>query len=82
MRDPKKPSLLKRADAASLGIEMGAAVGFGYLLGTWLDSELATAPWGQGLGIAFGIGAAANAVVRVALKWRRELRTQARQEVA
>jgi F0F1-type ATP synthase assembly protein I len=53
---------------SSLGLEMGAAVVIGLLVGSWLDSHFDTNPWLTLLFLAFGFTAAAKAVVRAIRK--------------
>jgi F0F1-type ATP synthase assembly protein I len=53
---------------SSLGLEMGAAVVIGLLVGSWLDSRLGTNPWLTLLFLGFGFAAAAKSVVRAIRK--------------
>ena len=64
---------MQHADAASLGIEMGACVGVGYLLGSWLDGELASGPWLLVFFVLCGFGAAMKAVLRVVKRAQRTM---------
>jgi ATP synthase protein I len=57
----------------AVGLEIGIAVGFGYVGGHYLDQKLGTQPWLTYLGFAAGIGAAVKAVVRVARAYKRDL---------
>lgn len=65
VQNPQKQNLLHQAGAASLGIEMGAAVAVGYLVGVWVDGQLGTDPWGMAFFLAAGLGAGVKAVLRV-----------------
>jgi F0F1-type ATP synthase assembly protein I len=61
-------------DAASLGIEMAAAVAICTLVARWLETNVTHwAPWTSLIGIGIGLGAATKAVVRTARNYRREL---------
>ncbi len=62
---------------SSLGLEMGAAVVIGLLLGTWLDRRYHTTPWLTLLGLGFGFAAAARSITRAV---RRELERQRAEE--
>ena len=53
---------------SSLGLEMGAAVVIGLLVGSWLDSRLGTNPWLTLLFLGFGFAAAAKSVLRAIRK--------------
>jgi ATP synthase protein I len=53
---------------SSLGLEMGAAVVIGLLVGMWLDKQFSTEPWLMLLFLGFGFTAAAKAVVRAIRK--------------
>lgn len=48
----------------SLGLEMGAAVVIGLLLGVWLDRRLQSSPWLTLLFLGFGFAAAVRAMLR------------------
>lgn len=50
---------------SAVGIEMAIAVALGTLGGTWLDDHFGTKPYLFIAGLVIGIGAAANAIVRV-----------------
>lgn len=73
-----KNSILQKADAASIGLEMGGFVIAGYLIGQWLDSLFGTTPWLMYLYLILGIYAAFRVVYRVAMKWQRTLRREAK----
>lgn len=62
------------ATHASLGLEMGIAVFVGWLVGSWLDGKLATAPWMTILFLLCGIAAAFRAVYRVAREALHDMR--------
>jgi len=49
---------------SSLGLEMGAAVVIGLLMGTWLDRQFGTEPWLTFVFLGFGLVAAGKAVYR------------------
>ncbi len=53
---------------SSLGLEMGAAVVIGLLMGVWLDRQFSTEPWLTLLFLGFGFAAAVKAVVRALRK--------------
>ena len=53
---------------SSLGLEMGAAVIIGLLVGMWLDKQFSTEPWLMLLFLAFGFIAAGKAVARAIRK--------------
>jgi F0F1-type ATP synthase assembly protein I len=53
---------------SSLGLEMGAAVVIGLLVGMWLDKQFSTEPWLMLLFLGFGFTAAGKAVVRAIRK--------------
>lgn len=58
---------------ASVGIEFAAAVGIGYLAGSWLDDQFGTSPWLMYLLLACGIGAGFKGFWRTARRyWPRE----------
>ena len=50
---------------SSLGLEMGAAVVIGLLVGTYLDRRFDTDPWLTLIFLFFGFAAAGRAVARV-----------------
>ena len=72
---PKKRLLHQRIDTSSVGLEIGGCVAVGYFLGTWVDGQFASAPWGTVLFVLFGFGAAAKGVLRVVRRYRREIAT-------
>jgi F0F1-type ATP synthase assembly protein I len=53
---------------SSLGLEMGAGVVIGLLVGMWLDKQFSTEPWLMLLFLAFGFVAAGKAVARAIKK--------------
>ena len=59
------------ADIASIGIEMGGCVAVGYFMGSWLDAQLGSEPWGTAFFLVCGFGAATKGVLRVLGKARR-----------
>ncbi len=64
----KSKGLYELLKLSSLGLEMGAAVVIGLLVGTWLDGRFSTEPWLMLLFLAFGFTAAFKAVVRAIRK--------------
>ena len=65
---PAKTKAEKNFDAfsmSSIGLEMGAAVAIGLLLGNWLDGKLDTYPYMTLFWLFAGIGAAFKALWRV-----------------
>lgn len=72
-------ALHQRIDTASLGLEMGGAVGLGYFVGSWVDKSLEVAPWGSVFFIIVGFGTAIKAFARVVSRYRREIAQQDRQ---
>ena len=65
------PNNLNALGAASLGIEMGAAVAVGYFVGHWLDGQLGTAPYGMLFVLLCGVGAGFRSLWRVVANTRR-----------
>ena len=64
----KPKALYEILKLSSLGLEMGAAVVIGLLVGTWLDSHFGTNPWLTLLFLGFGFVAAGKGVVRALRK--------------
>ena len=64
----KPRALYELLKLSSLGLEMGAAVVIGLLMGSWLDGRFGTNPWLTLLFLGFGFAAAAKAVVRAIRK--------------
>ena len=64
----KPRALYELLKLSSLGLEMGASVVIGLLVGLWLDSRLGTNPWLTLLFLGFGFAAAAKSVVRAIRK--------------
>ena len=58
------------AQASSVGLEMGLSVAVGVGAGLYLEGRFGGAPWVGLAGLAFGIGAAALAVVRASQRHR------------
>jgi F0F1-type ATP synthase assembly protein I len=76
-RDRRAP-IVERAkwfqltEAASVGIEMAAAIGVGAGLGIWLERNVTHwSPWTTYIGLGIGLGAAVIAVVRTARNFTR-----------
>ena len=66
---------------SSLGLEMGAAVVIGLLMGTWLDRQFGTEPWLTFVFLGFGLVAAGKSVYRAVRKGlSEEAFEEARQE--
>lgn len=70
---PKRAQIVQRAkwfqmtEAASVGIEISAAVGVGAGLGLYLQKNVTHwAPWTLYIGLGIGLGAAVIAIVRTA----------------
>ena len=55
---------------STLGIEVGAAVGIGAVIGFFLDKRYNTQPWLLLLFMFFGIAAATQAVIREVKKYQ------------
>lgn len=71
---PKRAAWFELAEAASLGIEMAVSVAIGWFGGRWLETNVTHwAPHTRWLGLAFGLGAAAMAVVRTVIVFRKKL---------
>ena len=49
--------LKRTASLSSVGLELGLAVGLGYLIGDFVDGKLDTAPWGMIFFIVIGSAA-------------------------
>lgn len=64
----KPKSYFELLKLSSLGLEMGAAVVIGLLVGSWLDSRFDTTPWLTLLFLGFGFAAAAKGVIRALRK--------------
>ena len=64
----KPRALYELLKLSSLGLEMGAAVVIGLLVGLWLDNRLGTNPWLTLLFLGFGFAAAAKSVLRAIRK--------------
>jgi F0F1-type ATP synthase assembly protein I len=79
MTEPTKPpQIVERArwfqltEAASIGIEMAAAIGMGALLGKVMERHVTHwAPWTTFIGLGIGIAAAVFAVIRTARNFTR-----------
>jgi ATP synthase protein I len=64
----------------TVGIEIVLSVAVGLLGGSWLDKKFGTAPWLTGIGLAYGLAAAARAIYRALKESRRELEAIERKE--
>jgi F0F1-type ATP synthase assembly protein I len=76
--EPPRPPIVERArwfqltEAASVGIEMAAAVGVGAGLGIYLERNVTHwAPWTTYIGLGIGLSAAVLAVLRTARNFTR-----------
>lgn len=85
-RPPRAP-IVERArwfqltEAASVGIEMAAAVGVGAGLGIYLERNVTHwAPWTTYIGLAIGLSAAVLAVVRTARNFSRVIAAEEAEE--
>lgn len=74
----KRPQIVERArwfqltEAASIGIEMAAAVGVGAFLGMYLERNVTHwAPWTTYIGLGIGLSAAVLAVLRTVRNFSR-----------
>lgn len=74
----KRPQIVERArwfqmtEAASVGIEMAAAVAVGVFLGKYLERNVTHwAPWTTFIGLGIGLAAAVFAVIRTARNFGR-----------
>ncbi len=65
---------LVAGSAGALGLEILLALAVGWFGGEYLDRKLGTAPWLQWFGLAVGIGAAINAMVRVTRVYKKSLK--------
>jgi ATP synthase protein I len=68
MGKEKPRALYDLLKLSSLGLEMGAAVIIGLLMGTWLDRRFSTQPWLTFVFLGFGLVAAGKAVYRAILQ--------------
>jgi F0F1-type ATP synthase assembly protein I len=57
-------SFYNALSASSVGLELGLSVVLCVLLGRWLDGKLGTEPWLMIAGIALGLAAGFNSVLR------------------
>ena len=64
----KSRGLYELLKLSSLGLEMGAAVVIGLLIGVWLDRQFSTEPWLTLIFLGFGFAAAGKAVARALRK--------------
>jgi ATP synthase protein I len=71
-RNDGPSAFFRAAGAASLGLEMGAAVAIGLAIGWWLDSRLGTAPWLMLVFLLLGIAAGFKGVYTTARKLQRQ----------
>jgi len=85
----KRPQIVERArwfqltEAASIGIEMAAAVGVGAFLGIYLERNVTHwAPWTTYIGLGIGLSAAVLAVIRTARNFTRMIAAEEADEAA
>ncbi|MFO8072283.1 MAG: AtpZ/AtpI family protein [Polyangia bacterium] len=72
--DPDAREMLKRSGRfAAVGLEMGIAVIVGIMGGRFLDDYFGTEPLLFWIGFAFGLAAAAKAVIDAARKAKKEI---------
>jgi len=80
---PRRARWFVYTDAASVGIEIVLAVVVGAVGGHYLERYVTHwSPWTTLIGLAVGIGAAVNAVVRTAKGYRQKLEEKDEQEAA
>lgn len=86
---PERAPIVERAkwfqmtEAASVGIEIAAAVGVGALGGLYLQNNVTHwAPWTLYIGLAIGLGAAVLAILRTARNFTRVLAAEEAAEKA
>jgi F0F1-type ATP synthase assembly protein I len=84
---PPRPPIVERArwfqltEAASVGIEMAAAVGVGAGLGIYLERNVTHwSPWTTYIGLGVGLAAAVLAVVRTARNFGRMIAVEEAEE--
>ncbi len=90
MPEPRqRPQIVERArwfqltEAASVGIEMAAAVGVGAFLGIWFERNVTFwAPWTTYIGLGIGLAAAVFAVIRTARNFTRVIAAEEAAEAA
>jgi F0F1-type ATP synthase assembly protein I len=70
---PRRQKSKNAFQYAGVGLEMGIAVGLGIVGGRYLDSRLETTPIFFWCGFLLGLGAAAKALVDVAVKAKKEM---------
>lgn len=88
MSEPgKRPQIVERArwfqltEAASVGIEMAAAIGVGAFLGMYLQNHVTHwAPWTTLIGLGIGLSAAVLAVLRTARNFGRVIAAEEAEE--
>ena len=80
---PKRAPIVERAkwfqmtEAASVGIEIAAAIGVGALGGLWLQRNVTHwAPWTLYIGLTIGLGAAVLAIIRTARNFTRVIEAE------
>ena len=86
---PPRPPIVERArwfqltEAASIGIEMAAAVGVGAFLGIYLERNVTHwAPWTTYIGLGIGLSAAVLAVLRTVRNFSRVIAAEEAAEAA
>jgi len=85
----KRPPIVERArwfqltEAASIGIEMAAAVAVGAGMGIYLERHVTHwAPWTTYIGLGIGLAAAVLAVIRTARNFTRMIAAEEAEEAA
>lgn len=75
-RPPRdKARWVGQAEVSSIGIEIALSIVFGALGGYYLEQHVTHwSPWTMLIGLAFGIGAAINALVRTSRDYQRRTR--------
>lgn len=73
----KRAAWAEYLSLSTIGIEMGAALVVGLVLGWYLDRYFGTRPWLLVIFTALGIGAGFRNIIRVALEQGRANRTDA-----
>lgn len=61
---PRRPDVPSAAQYAGLGVTFGAGIVLFTLLGSWVDGQLGSAPWGVMLGVFGGFAASLAWVYR------------------
>jgi ATP synthase protein I len=70
----QKKGIGKYLKYSTIGIELGAAITIGALLGSWLDAKLGTEPWMFLFWLLCGMVAGFRSLYRMAKKYLKETR--------